>query len=75
MNIDVQPAFVNVNVEPYKPDAGLYHLRIEIPAQRDRFRPDPGQMGKLHITFDHPRIPELTLPLDLIVDDNHNVGR
>jgi hypothetical protein len=69
--IDVTPSFARARIEPYKVDGpgdlGLYYLHIDIPADAPPFRLPPDQYGMLRVSFDHPRVPQLELPLDLTI--------
>jgi hypothetical protein len=69
--IAATPDFVQVRVEPYQTEAdkdvGLYYLHLHVPADSPLFRLPPNETGRIRIEFDHPRVKELDLPLDLIV--------
>jgi hypothetical protein len=69
--IEATPDFVQVRVEPYQTEAsrdfGLYYLHLQVPADAPLYRLPPNQTGRIRIEFDHPRVKELDLPLDLIV--------
>jgi hypothetical protein len=58
-------------VEPYEQndqkEVGLYHLYIDLPKDAPTFRLDPDKRGLIRIQFDHPRVPVLEMPVDLIV--------
>ncbi len=69
--IEATPDFVQVRVEPYRmegdKDVGLYYLHLQVPANAPLYRLPPNETGRIRIEFDHPRVKELDLPLDLIV--------
>lgn len=69
--IQCTPDFLRVRVEPYhgqnRDNLGLYRLHVEIPADAPTFRLPPFEHGAIRLTFDHPRVPALELPVDLIV--------
>jgi hypothetical protein len=71
--VESTPSFLHVWVEPYQTDAsqekelGLYYLHLEVPKDAPTFRLPPFQRGMICIEFDHPRVTELQLPLDLMV--------
>jgi hypothetical protein len=76
--IEVTPSFLHVRIEPYKVDGpgdlGLYYLHIEVPTDAPTFRLPPDQHGSLRVEFDHPRVPQLELPLDLIISPREGVS-
>lgn len=69
--IDTLPKSLNVRVERYETsggkDHGLYHLHVELPKDAPTFRLPPDKRGRVTVEFDHPRVPRLDLPVDLIV--------
>jgi len=70
-HIETDPEFLRVWVEPGPVDnpeeLGLYYLHIEVPKDAPTFRLPPTRRAMIHLEFDHPRVPTLDLPLDLIV--------
>jgi hypothetical protein len=58
-------------VEPYEGDAeddlGLFYLYIKVPREAPPFRLPPTDRGEIRIEFDHPRVRQLVLPVDLII--------
>ena len=70
-SIETLPKSLQVRLEPYKTDrpndAGLYYLYVELPKDAPTFRLPPNRRGHVRIEFDHPRVPVLELPVDLIV--------
>jgi hypothetical protein len=67
--VDVQPNFVKVSFTPHGSgnNAGLYRLVLEVPADAPQCVCMRRTMGQLRIAFDHPRIKELSLRLNLAV--------
>lgn len=69
--IEANPEFVQVRVEPFRTDAdkdvGLYYLHLHVPANAPLYRLPPNETGRIRVEFDHPRVKEIELPLDLIV--------
>ncbi len=69
-HIQVTPDFVNVRFTPFAEEGtkkGLYHLDIDVPATSPSFRLPPGKYGHLRCQFDHPRISELNLKIEMII--------
>jgi hypothetical protein len=68
--VDVRPEFVQVNVAPFGGEGrrGLYYLDVEVPRDAPPCHHiDPSKQGELRIEFDHPRIKDLKLKLELAV--------
>lgn len=81
-SIKTLPASLDVRLEPHRVDGdkddkdmGLYHLYVDLPKEAPSFRMPPGEHGFIHIEFDHPRVPRLELPVDLIVLPTTDLGR
>lgn len=72
--VKTTPDFLQVHIEPHKSQSnkhlGLYDLYIEVPQNAPPFRLPPDRMAQLQIEFDHPRIGNLELPIDLIISRN-----
>ncbi len=69
-HVQCAPAFLKVLVEPYKKNGakiGLYQLLIDVPKDAPTFYLPPNELGNIQITFDHPRVKQLTLKVDLEV--------
>lgn len=70
-NVQATPSFLQVWVEPYQTDSskdlGLYYLHVEVPKDAPTFRLPPDRRGMIRIEFDHPRVAQLELPVDVIV--------
>jgi hypothetical protein len=70
-SVQATPSFLQVWVEPYQTDSskdlGLYYLHLEIPKDAPTFRLPPDRRGMIRIEFDHPRVAQLELPVDVIV--------
>jgi hypothetical protein len=69
--IETSPDFLQVRLEPHQvedgKEVGLYQLHVEVPATASTFRLPPDQTGFVRLEFDHPRVPHLQLPVDLVV--------
>ncbi|MCL4200929.1 MAG: DUF1573 domain-containing protein [Pirellulaceae bacterium] len=68
--IEVEPAFIQVKVTPYHTAtsaAGLYHLDIEVPTDAPECVLLGPDAGLIRIEIDHPRIPDLSLNVQLLV--------
>ena len=77
--IETIPKSLQVRVEPYRQDQpndiGLYRLHVELPRRRTDVSLPPNKRGRIRIEFDHPRVPLLDLPVDLVVTPRSDVGR
>ncbi len=68
-NVQTKPDFFQVTLAPYgtEADARLYHLDISVPAHVPQCIYRGTQLGELKLTFDHPRIQDLSLRLAFAV--------
>ena len=69
-NIAVDPAFVQVRVEPLNPESpqlGLYRIRVEVPEDAPMCNHWGVEAGTIRIETDHPKTPELSLTLEFAV--------
>jgi hypothetical protein len=77
--IETIPESLTVRLEPMPvgtdKDAGLYRLHVELPRDAPPFRLPPNERGKVYIEFDHPRVENLDLPVDLIVTPRADANR
>ncbi|MEX2317684.1 MAG: hypothetical protein WD669_11070 [Pirellulales bacterium] len=66
------PEFIQASLEPYSESGtpGLYRLRVRIPADTPPAAYVGENLGKLTLTFDHPRIKSLELGVEFIVLDS-----
>ncbi len=78
-SIETHPAFLQVELEPLRVgegrDVGLYRLHVTLPPDAPTFRLPPDQLGMIRIQFDHPRVEQLELPVDLIVVPRADANR
>jgi hypothetical protein len=67
--LTVQPSFLDVSLEPRaaSQDKGLYALTIKVPKNAPRCSYMPPRPGKVFIEFDHPRIKDLQMHVELAV--------
>jgi hypothetical protein len=68
-SVTAEPGFVTASLEPFDREKapGLYRLKLRIPpdAAPGYYRGE--SLGKLRLTFDHPRIDALDLALSFVV--------
>ena len=67
--VQATPDFLQVALVPCGTESrpGLYHLEISAAANAPRCVYRGLKLGELKLTFSHPRIPDLTLPVALAV--------
>jgi hypothetical protein len=69
-SIETSPKFLEASISPHvtsRKNLGLYDLEIVLPADAPRCLYMRSPAGQVRITTGHPRIPELTLPVQFAV--------
>ncbi len=67
--VETQPSFVEAHLEPFpgKNAAGMYRLRLRIPPDATPGNYRGENLGKVRLTFEHPRIDSLELGVSFVV--------
>jgi|GEM_PF-5133986 len=71
--IQVEPKFLDVQLQPYGKSEGvnnLYRLTVALPATAPACVYRIQRLGKIHIMLTHPRLQQLSLRVDFVLQDN-----
>jgi hypothetical protein len=66
-HVEVNPEFLEVDLQPENPAKGLYTLNISIPPYSPQGTYTADTSGDIHLQFNHPRIEDLHLKFNAVI--------